>query len=532
MSEQTQSNEGNGKGFFSREAVSGVSATVMGKFILFFLYFGVSILTVNGLGKEKYGVFSLLTNISSYLLVLCGLGLGSALMRYVPELTTRKNRRGLILLMWKSAALQAFATGFFTALVLRFSGPLQKLFNAEHVERFPFYLMLACGLVALLLFKDFITTVFTSIFKTRIVAVLGVCQGIIWLVLLWVGMRARPEIEMVLCAQMIAIGCVYLFGMVMLVRHVHGLPWRVKEFGIGKRRALRFSGVAMLSAVLRVVMFKYSEVFFLAAVGGTTIAGVYDLGYSLPYTVVTFIPLALLPLFTAAFAEAYVRDNNCLDCLIGAYYKLLMMVSLPVAILGSFFARRAYHILYQGTMDDAGRLASAFCVVLLLPLVSIPLSMALKAKEKVHNMLPLLLLQIGVNLFLDWLFIVEMRWGAWGGMLAVVGTFVLTITPRMMVVRRIIGGIHFPAAFFLRISIALAVSAAGVYWVADVTRLFEQFESEWVNIGLLFVVAGVYALVFLVLVRAFRLIRREDIADFHALEIKRLNKVLGWLTGA
>ena len=72
----------------------------------------------------------------------------------------------------------------------------------------------------------------------------------------------------------------------------------------------------MLSAILRTVMFKYSEIFFLAFAGGTTVVGMYDLGYSLPFTVVTFIPLALLGLFTAAFAEAYVRYHKCLERLI------------------------------------------------------------------------------------------------------------------------------------------------------------------------------------------------------------------------
>jgi ABC-type glucose/galactose transport system permease subunit len=63
------------RGFFSREAISGVPWMVISKLVLFVVYFGVSILTVNGLGREKFGVYSLMTNIASYLLVICGLGL-------------------------------------------------------------------------------------------------------------------------------------------------------------------------------------------------------------------------------------------------------------------------------------------------------------------------------------------------------------------------------------------------------------------------------------------------------------------------
>ncbi|VGO20367.1 oligosaccharide flippase family protein [Pontiella sulfatireligans] len=516
-----------GKGaFFSPEAVRGVPWMVLSKLVLFFAYFGVSVLTVNGLGKEKFGVYSLMFNISSYLLIACGLGLGAALMRYVPELAARQNRHALLHLMWKSATLQLLAVLGASVVVLRFAGPLQRLFHAEHIERFPFFLALACGMTGLLLLKDYVATVFTSMFKTRTVAILSMVQGAVWLAGLYVLLGARPEVDTVFFIQMLSIGVVYAVGAALLFRRVTQLPWTTQEFGIGRRRALKFSGTAMLSAILRMVMFKYSEVFFLAAAGGATLAGVYDLGYTLPYTVVTFIPLALLSLATAAFAEAYVKDASCLGRLISSSYKLLMAASLPVAVLGAFFAPTAYHVIYRGEMDEAGSLASAFCLLLLLPLVSIPLSMALKAKEKVHNMLPMMAFQIVVNLFLDWLLIVQLQWGVWGGIWAVAATFFLTITPRMMVARHIIGGIYFPAAFFFRMATVLTLEAAAFHWVAGRLRLFERFEQDWINIGLLFGIGALYAVLFLLLVRAFRLVRQSDIADFQALEIKRLNKLM------
>ena len=96
---QHQPAEPGGGGFFSREAMGSIPWMVVGKLVLFFVYFGISMLIVNGLGKEKYGIYSLMVNISSYLLMVCGLGLGVALMRYVPELAARRNRFGLIHLL-------------------------------------------------------------------------------------------------------------------------------------------------------------------------------------------------------------------------------------------------------------------------------------------------------------------------------------------------------------------------------------------------------------------------------------------------
>ncbi|MEA2069145.1 MAG: oligosaccharide flippase family protein [Verrucomicrobiota bacterium] len=524
-----QKAEQGGGGFFSREAMGSIPWMVVGKLALFFIYIGISILTVNGLGKEKFGIYSLMVNISSYMLMLCGLGLGSALMRYIPELAARKNRFGLIHLLWKSATLQLGAVLAVSLLLLSFSDSLQHLFKAGHVEHFRFYLKLACGLAGLLLLKDFIGTVFVSLFQTRTVAILSVVQGLVWFAALYAWLGIRPEVGTVFGVQLVSVGVVYLAGALALFRYVKGLPWEGREFGIGRRRTLSFSGTVMLSSILRMAMFKYSEVFFLAAVGGTTVAGMYDLGYTLPYTLITFLPLALLPLFTAAFAEAYVRDRNCLGVLIKAYYKLLIMVSLPVAVLGSFFAPAAYRIIYKGEMDVAGHIASAFCIVLVLPLVSMPLSAAIKAKEKVLNMVPMLVLQIIVNLILDWLLIVHFRMGVWGGILAVSGTFVLTIPFRLWVVRGIIGGVYFPAAFCLRIFTALALLGVVFRWLAEKTELFGLSGNRLVNMALLFGVGGLYMGLFLLAVRYLRLVRRSDVEDFQSLEIDKLNILLRFL---
>ncbi len=521
--------EAGGRGFFSREAISGVPWMVVSKLLLFIVYFGVSILTVNGLGKEKFGVYSLMANISAYLLVVCGLGLCTALMRYIPELATRRNRWALGHLLWKSAALQLIAILVVSMLLIGFSESLQRLFKAEHIEHFDFYLKLACGLTALWLVREFVGTVFTSLFKTRAVAILSVSQGLIWFTVLLVALDIRPEVGTVFFVQMLSVAIVYLTGAVMLVRYIHSLPWNTKEYGIGKRRTLSFSGVVMLNSVLRMVMFKYSEVFFIAAVGGTTLAGMYDLGYTLPYTAVTFIPLALLSLFTSAFAEAYVRDRDCLGLLISSYYKLLMMVSLPLAVLGVFFSPIAYRIIYHGAMDPAGRLASAFCIVLCLPLFSMPLSAAIKAKEKMLNMVPMLLLQIVVNLLLDWFLIVHLRLGVWGGVGAVFGTFVLTLPIRVRYVSTIIGGVYFPVRFFLRVMATLLIEGGALYLICVKTRMFERFESPGINIMLLVLVGTVYSALFLVLIRLHGVVRQEDIEDFHNLGIERVNKVLGFL---
>jgi len=126
---------------------------------------------------------------------------------------------------------------------------------------------------------------------------------------------------------------------------------------------------------------------------------------------------------------------------------------------------------------------------------------------------------------------VELRLVVWGGILAVLGTFVLTIPLRLRVVRSIVGGIYFPIGFFLRIAGVLFALAGAFYWTSTHFHLLELFESNWLNLVVLFMIGGLYLLAFLGLIRLLRLIRRSDLEDFHSLEIERLNKVLRLLTG-
>ncbi len=117
------------------------------------------------------------------------------------------------------------------------------------------------------------------------------------------------------------------------------------------------------------------------------------------------------------------------------------------------------------------------------------------------------------------------------GVAAVAATFFITISPRLMVARDIIGGIYFPLGFFLRIALALVVEAGALFWVTRQLRVFERFSNEWLNIGLLFGVGLAYITLFLLSVRILRLVRQSDIADFQSVGIPSLNKLLGRLFG-
>jgi len=59
--------------------------------------------------------------------------------------------------------------------------------------------------------------------------------------------------------------------------------------------------------------------------------------------------------------------------------------------------------------------------------------------------------------------------------------------------------------------------------------LFSLSGHQWINVALLFAMAGLYLFLFLLSIRYLRLVRKEDIEDLQALDIPKLNKLLHFL---
>lgn len=501
-----------GDAYFSREAIGGLPWMVLNKVLMLFVYMGLSILTVRMLGPQEYGRFSLIRNITDYLVVFSALGLDVALLRFIPELTAHRNRAGLRRLLVRSLVLQQAAALLSLGALLLLKPWLDQWFHMD----FRGLLVPAGLLLAATVLKDSLNNAFTALFRSRTVALLSLINGALWLACLVGALHWRPEAALALTAQTVSLLAVYGVSLIMLTRLVHGLPWRSPPRGIGRHRTLKLSLPTMLNTMLRMLMMKYTEVFFLGAFFSPAIVGYYDLGYSTPQLVLTLLPAALQTLFTSAFAQAYARDPNCLGRLIDSVYKLTILIVMPLAAFGVFFAPRGIVLLYGEAMAPAGPIAAAFCVLHVLPLISTPLSMAITVKEKVLQMLPYMLLQVGLNLLLDWLLIP--RFGMAGAVAAVAGTFVLTIPWRLRAVRSILGGIHFPTGFFVRQVVTTGVLAAALSPLAP-----------HLNVVTLVLLGGAYLALYPVLIRLLHLVQPADVADLRALNITRINRGLDLL---
>jgi O-antigen/teichoic acid export membrane protein len=485
------------------------------KALLFFAYFGISVLIVRGLGKEEYGVFSILKAIADIVVILCGLGMNAAILRFVPELVVHSNRAGLFRLLWKTAVLQLGLSLVATALFF----PLTPVFSRWFHIDFGMLLVVTGISVAFILAKSWYNDVLTSLFLGRWVALISFVQGISWALLLgWLVWRQGATVFSVLIVEIISIAISSALAAVILWKVFRGMNWRSPPQGIGRARVLSMGLATWGGSIGRAFMMRYTETFFLGIYFGPATVAIYNLGFSSTLLVITFIPMALQTIFSSGLAEAYVKDPACLPRLVASLYKVLIMLSVPVAAFGVFFAPAAVTLFYGEEMAGAGWIASTFCGIHLLPLIAIPLSMAIGAREKVKEFLPLLYFRVGVNVLLDWLLIPH--FGIPGALTALLLTFVLTFPLRLRLIRSILGGFHFPAGFFLRFILVCPALAAAVWWVLPAQHFLT-----------LFLAAGIYFVLFFFLLRFARLLQHDDVVELRALEFSKLNRLLDLLVG-
>lgn len=509
-----RSNESNDTRFFSESAQKAIPWMLLSKLLLFIVYFLISILTVRLLGTSQYGIYVICRSIADVLILICTLGMTASFIRFIPELVVHKNLSGIKQLIGTGFVLQLIALGIIGLGLYLSQQHIEQYFSIAFNGALLFtFILMVCEQL-----KTNINSILTALYQTKRMAVFSVLNGIIWICMLLALLLNDASVSSALSAQAISYGLIYLVAAAILWRYLGNLNWNAQAKTIGAKRIVNQSGSIALSTLVRLLMLKYTELFFLGGMTDAETVGMYDLAFSLPMMVIVFIPAAVHELFVSGFSEAYVKNPHCLPTLIKALYKILILISVPIAIFGFMFAGDLLIYCYGEQVRSVYELTMAFCLLHLLPLISTPLSVGIQVREKVMQMFPTLMLQLTVNILLDYLLIVEMNMGVWGAFLALVLTFVLTIPLRLYLVSKILGGIYFPGAFFIRVLFATLA-------VAYAMRLFLAPESLFTIAPLFFVYL---AITFAVLVK-FKLMNDNDVLDLDIFLRGKVGQVLNKL---
>jgi O-antigen/teichoic acid export membrane protein len=510
MTDSDSKESKDGGQFLSREVLKSVPWVVGARLILFFVSFGVSIVIVNGLGRELYGVYKLAMLAAEYSILVCSLGLNTALMRFIPELRVKKSRAGLIRLLFKSILAQSVMLVLLGILLY----VLKPLIDTYFFKSDSHFLLTLVVLLALgRLGRAFCDDVMTAMFRMQAVSILAVIHGILLLSVVFAALKYNPTPAAAMVAQSVSVLVIAVCGAVILFRLLRGLDWHESHEGIGTKRVLGIAFPRQLTQMSSLITQRYSEVFFIGFFFTPEIVADYELGNWFPFILITFLPQSVQNLFTSGFAEAYSRDPRCLGRLVSTYFKTLILLVVPVSAFGAFFAPDIIPAIYGEEMAAAGQVASAFFVIHLLSLISTPLGVAIITKEKSMQMQPLLIMMIIVNLAFDWFLI--SRYGITGACIAVVATFAVTIPIRLYIVSRLIGGVFFPMRFFLKMLVVLFGLALGLHTLVDAPGFFG--------------IAGLgiaYLIIYCLLLRWLRLIHSDDVAELRAMGFSKVNRVL------
>lgn len=496
--------------FFSHEMVRGVPVVISSKIALAFIQFGITVVIVNYLGKHEYGILSACQVIAAFAVVICSMGLNIALVRFVPELAAEKNKAGLIRLVVRVAGVQGAMVLAAAGLIWIFKPQFDDLYFKFDSH---YLLLLVILLVGIRLARMVVEDTFTALFKMGSVAVLSLVQSTAWLLLALMLLRAYPTASIALAVAVVAAATFPIIGAAWLFVYLRRLKWTSPPYGIGKRRVLGLSLAQLFNTLALMMLQQYSAVFFLTVFRTPAEAGVFRLGFETTLLAILFIPMATQKVFAAGFADAYARDEHCLGGLVSALYRALIIIVIPLACFGVFFAPRGFVLIYGDQMAEAGAIASLFCVYHAVSLVWVPLSLAVVAREKILATAPIQAFQVAVNLVLNILLIP--RFGIYGGVAAMVLTLVLAAPIQLRIVAGIAGGIFFPLGFFARITVPLVIVVALLSPLAP-----------YLNLIGFFALSIAYLALYPFMIRKLGLLREEDVSELRAMNFSWLNRAL------
>lgn len=521
----------------SRAVLRGIPWAVASKLILLFVYSVISWITWNYLGASEYGVLAKCRTLAECLIIFCGLGLNTSMARFIPELQVKQSKVGLIRLVRTTSKWEVLSLAVCGLLLFLAKPVLDRYFFTVEEGGVP--LETSPLLWAVLLFvsvraiRNYMDVVMTALYCVATTAILSAVQGLLLVGFLFFALR--PEgmrvAGVALTAQSGAMALVSVYGAYWLLRYLSRLEWKAgNDEVIGSKRLFSLGWASLLNQSGQLIMQRYSELFFLSASSTDVVVGIYDLGVGQTQMILTLLPFAVHGLFTSGFSDAYSRDPHCLGRLIRTYYKVLIVVILPMSAFGSAFAPEIFAFFFPSPDNQAGVVASWFFVIHILGFMSVPLSMAIIAKEKVLTMTPLLYLQIAVNLILDYVLIP--RYGIHGATAAVILTFFLTVPIRLYVARRIIGGIHFPVLFFLRYAAVLYGGA----WAMSRMPFTEggwaaPLLGDYAGLAAIALLGVIYSVLYLLAIRYLRLFTHRDAVEFRKMDIRLLDWALDRVIG-
>jgi len=433
-------------GIFTRLAPWMLGARL---FVMVMAIIATSVLT-RTLTRQEWNDYSLLKNMWWYVWLLGQMGLSEAALRFGAELSARGDVRGFRRLVAKMLFLQCLAIAGMLVFFVLLHGWLDAVFSA----RFGFALIMMVILGGVTIFKETLRQGYVAAYWIKLVALMSVIGAVAFplssyiyiKIFRWgvVGGLAGEATGYVLMMLVFAVGLPRL-------KFKRTVPEDAPHEPVTGYRIFRYSGAIVSNHALTLAFGQYTTVFlvgyFLSSQGGA--AGIYHLASAIPRQGLLFFTLAIIPLAMAMFTKAYYRDKSSLPGLLRSYYKLMIIMIVPLVAVGLLFLDNILEFLSGERGIEAGGLATALLPLQLSMILIVPIVAGMNVLERAHRLIvPRICTGIGgIGLIALSLYLwPDLRTVVMAGYVkAIVSTVIV-----MSLAVRLVGGFYFPYRFFGR----------------------------------------------------------------------------------
>jgi O-antigen/teichoic acid export membrane protein len=494
----------------TRELGRAMFWSVLARVGRFVLGLASSIIIVRALGKDDYGVLSLLRVVLVFAGIIAGAGMGQSLLKFLPLLKVAGDQEGARRIVRWVIAVQIAVWVVLLVLSYLLSGWFESMFSFDGVGAI---LWIAVGLELFELAFKLVSQILNAYYDTKLLGVANIVGHAVFIVSLLVLLPAGYGVLGVFVAT--ALG--NLASTLIVTRNAasHLGKGRAPEGpgAVDWSRLFRFSLPFAVIGVLNIIVWRQSETIFLAHFRGAAEAGFFDLAYRLPQTALEFVPLTVWPIIMAGVSEVYAKDQSKLNKAIDRYYRMLFLLCAPVCVIGVTLGGRMIPILYGEAMAPAALPTQLFFLIFPLSFFGTPLSMALYVIEKSHaNLLVYTLLAV-INVGLDLLLIP--RFGVIGAIIPVGLAIAVSPFVYRYVLARYVSGTRIPFRFIGKSFLASSPVLIMLPFAGLIRGVFELCVATCVACALVVFTA-----------KKIRLLGKEELDMLGSVPIPAVNRLL------
>lgn len=453
----------------------------------------LSVVVVRSLSTRDFGILSEARQITSLAVVLAGLALERAALRFVPELVERQGAASVARFFWRTMAVRVGAWAVTFLLAIAGGSALERLFHV------PIAGLAAVGVATGLCFSfhNHVRACATARFATRAVALASAAGSLSTLVVTVVLLEQGYGVAGVLWA---AGGGMLLAGVLMLrpalatgsttptVPQSDHAGSSARE-AVTRERLVRFTAPFAGIALLNFLVHSETEVLFLGHFHGPDLAGFFKLGFTFAQRLIDFLPLALWEVSMAGFSRIAVQQPQRLPDAVHAYLTLLYLAIAPLVCLGVAFSPAAIRMLYGSAMEPAALVSQAYFLMAGFAAMGAPIGMIVYARERVGAALRAYLLFATVNVVVDLALIP--RLGLWGGIIGLASAKLLSVLLLSRLAWQEIPALRVPWRLIAK---AFLASTPALLWLLVDERFASPLETALGGLAALLAVLLAYRL--------------------------------------